>query len=223
LCGVYSTETTGTNGENFFFEARVFGGKLPLGEKRCCQTSNRIVLVFEMVTEVVPIRIPDAFLALAGIADGGRRILRAEGDYEKMTRWFDALCQHIGPCVSPGGAAVYAGVTRAGVYKRLRAGKLTAFCFHITQDKQTLFGGKKTLKKEPLVYIPVEECQAWRKELEGRAARIEATKVATPDDEAAFAETQGDEKDLNPGFLENDPGDKRRKGVRRPFPWEELG
>jgi hypothetical protein len=176
-----------------------------------------------METKFEPIGIPATFLALAGKCDAGRRVLRAEGDYERMTIWFDALCEHIGPCVSPGGAAVYAGVTRAGVYKRLKAGKLSAFCFHITQDKQTLFGGKKTLKKEPLVYIPVEECKAWRNELEGRAARINSTKVATPDDEAAFAETEGNEKDLNPGFLGNDPGDKGRKGVRRPFPWEELG
>jgi len=102
-----------------------------------------------------------------------------------MRRWFDGLCQHIGPCVSPGGAAVYAGVSRAGVYKRMKAGGLTAFCFHIIGKKKTLFGGERTLKQLPLVYIPVAECKAWGAELEERCCAIKRS-PGQPEDEAAL-------------------------------------
>ena len=80
-------------------------------------------MVVEMKTEWPFLQIPEAFAALMGAADEGTRIYRAEGDHAAMQRWFDALCEYIGPCVSPGGAAVYAGVSRAGVYKRMKAGE----------------------------------------------------------------------------------------------------
>jgi len=178
--------------------------------------------VFVMETEIQFVTVPPELAALVGEADPGTRIYRQEGTHDEMVVWFDALCEHIGGSVSPGGAAVYAGVTRAGVHKRLRVGKLTAFCFHITKEKKTLFGGKKTLKDGPIIFIPTSECQDWRKELEGRVARIEATKSATAEDEAAFEETDGDEKDERGEFLDNDPKDKRRKHFRRAFPWEDI-
>ena len=165
--------------------------------------------------------IPHELLILAGERDPGTRIFRREGTSDEMAEWFDNLCVPLVALVSPGGAAAYAQVSRAGVYKRMRAGRLTAFCFHITQEKKTFFGRKKLLKREPIVYVSVPECQAWRKELEERAARIEATKVVTPEDEAAFGETDGDEKDLDQSFVDNDPRDKERQGVRRPLPWED--
>lgn len=176
-----------------------------------------------METSVDLVEIPESFKEQAGDVDPGTRIYRREGNHDEMVAWFDALCEHFGGCVSPGGAAVYAGVTRAGVYKRLKAGKLTAFCFHITQEKKTFFGGKKTLKEGPIVYIPVSECQGWRKELEARVARIEAEKRQTKEDEEAFDEAEGSEKDWDGDFLENDPKDKGRKNFRKAYPWEELG
>ena len=166
--------------------------------------------------------IPEHFLPVAGVPDPGTRIYRREGSYDEMVIWFDALCEHIGGCVSPGGAAVYAGVTRAGVYKRLKAGKLTAFCFHITKEKQTLFGGKRLLKEEPLVYIPSAEAKSWRLELEARATRLEKLRAIMEEDEAALEETDGNEADWNHEFLAKDPKDKGRKGVRPPYPWEEI-
>src|SRR6266516_1802194 len=100
-----------------------------------------------MITELPHVKIPEEFQPLAGFVDEGTRIHRAEGNHGAMRAWFDALCEHIGPCVSPGGAAVYAGVSRAGVYKRMKAGGLTAFCFRIVGKKKTLFGGEKVLKQ----------------------------------------------------------------------------
>jgi hypothetical protein len=134
-----------------------------------------------------------------------------------MTRWFDALCEHIGPTVSPGGAAVYSGTTRPGVYKRLARGKMTAFCFHISGKKKTLFGGEKKLKQLPLVYIPVAECKAWKAELEQRSARIIATKeqVESAEDKAAFDEAEADGyPPTMHDFLNYDPKDKGERGVK---------
>ncbi len=178
--------------------------------------------VCEMQTDLVLTEIPPELLPLAGEPDEGTRIYRREGSIDEMAEWFDNLCVPLRALVSPGGAAVYAQVSREGVYKRMRAGKLTAFCFHITKEKKTFFGGKKLLKREPLVYISIPECQAWRRDLEERVARIEATKTETPDDEAALEEADGDHTSRMHDFLLDDPKDKTRKNVRRPYPWENL-
>ena len=139
-----------------------------------------------------------------------------------MAEWFDNLCVPLNALVSPGGAAVYAQVSREGVYKRMRKGRLTAFCFHITKEKKAFFGGTKVLKREPIVYVSIPECQAWRKELEERSARIEATKRATQEDDEAFEEADGEPTPAMHEFLNNDPKDKKRKNVRRPYPWEDV-
>lgn len=139
-----------------------------------------------------------------------------------MAEWFDNLCVPLNALVSPGGAAVYAQVSREGVYKRMRKGTLTAFCFHITKEKKAFFGGKKLLKKEPVVYVSIPECQAWRKELEERSKRIEGTKVVSADDAEAFEEADGEHTDSMHDFLHDDPKDKKRKNVRRPYPWEKV-
>lgn len=123
--------------------------------------------------------VPDAFASLMGDPDSGTRIFRAQGDYQAMRRWFDSLCQYIGPCVSPGGAAVYSGTSRAAVYKRMKAGGLTAFCFHITGNHKTWLGRDKKLKQWALVYIPVSECKDWGAELNQRAARLNANQGTT--------------------------------------------
>ena len=168
-----------------------------------------------METEFEFVSIPTEFSSLMGIPDAGTRIFRAEGDHTQMRRWFDALCEHIGPCVSPGGAAVYAKVSRAAVYKRMKAGGLTAFCFHITGKTKTIFGREKKLKEWPLVYIPVVECKAWGAELNERAARIEANR-GTSEDETALdeADVENTEANLDPSFVVYDPRDRKRRDVK---------
>jgi hypothetical protein len=166
-----------------------------------------------METDSLTVKVPPAMLRLAGTLDPGTRIFRRDGSQDEMTEWFDAVCEHIGPCVSPGGAAAYAGVTRAGVYRRMKAGGMTAFCFHIVGEKKTFFGGVKRLKQFPLVYIPVSECQAWRKNMEERIQRIEASKnpELSAEDAAAFADTDPGDRELDSTFLEYDPKDKGKK------------
>src|SRR4029077_15046464 len=169
----------------------------------------------EMATEFKFVAIPEAFARLIGVADDGTRIFRAEGNHAAMRRWFDALCEYIGPCVSPGGAAVYAKVSRAAVYKRMKVGGLTAFCFHIIGKTKTIFGREKKLKEWPLVYIPVSECKAWGAELEERGARIEANR-GTVEDEAALDEANREDTNANldPSFVFYDPKDKKRKDIK---------
>jgi hypothetical protein len=166
-----------------------------------------------MATDIGLTSIPSKFAGLAGVPDEGTRMFRAKGDHAAMRRWFDALCQYIGPCVSPGGAAVYAGVSRAGVYKRMRTGGLTAFHFHIVGKTKTIFGREKKLKEWPLCYIPVSECKAWGAELDQRAARIEANR-GTREDEAALEEADPSEDNPSPDFIHYDPKDKGRKEIR---------
>jgi hypothetical protein len=166
-----------------------------------------------MTTDFPFVHTHEEFARLAGSADEGTRIFRAEGNHAAMRRWFDALCEHIGPCVSPGGAAVYAKVSRAAVYKRMKAGGLTAFCFHIIGKTKTIFGKEKKLKEWPLVYIPVAECKAWGGELDERGARIEANR-GTEEDEAALEEAEFDEDSPSPDFVHYDPKDKKDKDVK---------
>ena len=135
-----------------------------------------------MTTEFPFIEIAPEFGRSMGTVDEGTRIFRAGGSHAEMRSWFDSLCEHIGPAVSPGGAAVYAKVSRAAVYKRMKAGGLTAFCFHITGKTKTLFGREKKLKEFPLVYIPAVECKAWGAELDERSARMEANRGTSEDD-----------------------------------------
>ena len=166
-----------------------------------------------MITDFQFVAIPSEFVPLIGSADEGTRMFRAEGNHAEMRRWFDALCECIGPCVSPGGAAVYAKVSRAAVYKRMKAGGLTAFCFHIIGKTKTVFGKEKKLKEWPVVYIPVAECKAWGAELDERGARIEANR-GTTEDEAALEAGEFDEDSPSPDFVHYDPKDKKRKDVK---------
>ncbi len=167
-----------------------------------------------MKTDFPFIQIPEAFVKLMGEPDENTRIYRRAGTHKEMQQWHDGLARNIGFCVSPGGAATYAGVTRAGVYRRIKAGKLTAFCFHIEGKKKTLFGGEKKLKEHAIVYVPVKECESWRKELEERIERFKAAKKTVTEEEEALIEAFPGEDDPDGNFLLVDPKDKGKKGMR---------
>lgn len=126
--------------------------------------------------------IPEKLRPLLGEQDGDTRMFKAEGTQEEMCEWFDAMCELDIHVLSPGGIAAYAGVTRAGVYRRIKSGLLTAFCFAITTKKKTLFGGEKKVREFPIVYIPVEEARVWKEELLRRWERIQAKKEASEED-----------------------------------------
>jgi hypothetical protein len=110
------------------------------------------------------VAIPPALEHLVGTLVPGTRVYRSEGDQTALRHWLDGLCHHIGPCLSPGGSALYIGVSRAAVHKRMNAGGLAAFCFYLIAEKK--------LKQLPMVYIPLAECKAWRAALGERFARL---------------------------------------------------
>lgn len=152
-------------------------------------------------TEFPFLNVAGELAKLAGKRDKGTRIHRAEGSYDECGEWFERLMELTGDSfVSPGGVAMFAPVSRASVHKRLKEGRLTAFCFHVVEDEKTFFGTTRKAKQRPYVYIPVSECKAWAKELNERfGARMEA--------EAADGEAGED-------ILARDPEDKGKRGVR---------
>jgi hypothetical protein len=117
------------------------------------------------------VHVPAEMYRVVGEPAPGTRMYRKDGPEDHIPFWENFLFRHFWPCVSPGGAAQRAGVSHAAVHQRLKEGKLTGFFYYSTQSRRFLFG-KGTPKRELLVgYIPVSECQAWRKELEDRAIR----------------------------------------------------
>jgi hypothetical protein len=138
------------------------------------------------------LEIPASLKPFIGEPDPDTRIYRREGSDEESGPWFDALGEHLSGegFVSPGGVMMYAPVSRAAVHKRLKEGKMTAFCFHVVEAKRSIFVYQKKLKQLPYVYIPVSECKAWGEELKTRPDRKEAYLEAAggekPDGEGKF-------------------------------------
>jgi hypothetical protein len=142
------------------------------------------------------LEVPAGLEPVVGKPDPDTRIYRRQGSDEDSGPWFDALCEHFPGegFVSPGGVGMYAPVSRSGVYKRLKEGKMTAFCFHVVEAKRSIFGYQDKLKKRPYVYIPVSECKAWAEELKTR-----------PDRKEAYLEAAGGEKPDHEGEFLDEP------------------
>jgi len=117
------------------------------------------------------VEIPEELYPVVGTPDPGLRIYRRDGSQEECSVWFDVITEFLGSSVSPGGVGMYCPVSRAAVYKRMKEGKLSAFLFHVTHRKTTLFGKNKILRDSPYIFVPVIEARAWRDELEERAVK----------------------------------------------------
>jgi hypothetical protein len=115
------------------------------------------------------VKVPEQLKPLLGDPDKNTRTYRRYGREEEISEWFDAIWKVCDPdmAVSPGGVSMFAKVSRAGVHKALKDGRLTAFCFHVW-DESKWIKGKPVLKegKRPYCYIPVVECRAWAQRLE---------------------------------------------------------
>jgi hypothetical protein len=94
---------------------------------------------------------------------------RKEGPEDDIPFWTQMIFKVIGPCLSPGGAAQYVGVSRAAVHKRLKDGNLTGFFFYSTKARRSFFGGGKEKRELSVGYVPLDQCEIWRKEIERRA------------------------------------------------------
>ncbi len=119
------------------------------------------------------LHVPEKLQSVLGVPDPGTRIYRQEGTDEDVGRWFDVLSDFFPDdrFVSPGGVAMFAPVSRAGVHKRLKEGRLTIFMFHVSEQKRTPFVYQKKHKHFPYRYIPVSECKSWAAELAARRNR----------------------------------------------------
>jgi hypothetical protein len=132
------------------------------------------------------VEVSDRLRRIVGEPLPGTRMYRKEGAEDHIPDWEDVIFREFGPCVSPGGAAQRAGVSRAAVHDRLKQGTLTGFFFYSTKPRRFLFG-KVPAKRELMVgYVPVSEVTAWRRELEQRALRkgivtVEELKADRPD------------------------------------------
>jgi hypothetical protein len=118
------------------------------------------------------VEVPTEAKAVLGEPDPETRIYRAEGPEEESGPWFEAVSAIAGPCVSPGGAGMFAPVTRAAVQKRIKEGRISAFCFHVTSTRIGLFGKDRKVREIPYVYVPASELKAWAEELEERIIRL---------------------------------------------------
>lgn len=128
------------------------------------------------------IEIPEHFKEIIGVPDPGTKLYRASGSEEDGTRWANAIFEicHGDGCVSPGGAAMLARVTRPGVHQKIKAGGLTGFVFHVETKS---FTGKKKLSANANTYcfLPVSECKAWAQELSKKRDKSEIQKEAMGD------------------------------------------
>ena len=98
-----------------------------------------------------------------------RRIYKKQGGADEYRAWVDALAEHVGPVLSTGEAAVYVGVTRAAVWKRMNSGHLTAFCFSLQVSD-----GKKAKRLSDMdVCMVLSELRQWRDFRVARKAEIE--------------------------------------------------
>ncbi|MCX5850222.1 MAG: hypothetical protein NTW65_12340 [Deltaproteobacteria bacterium] len=130
-----------------------------------------------MVDDSFPfVKIPKQFEKIIGVPDEGTKLYRAYGSEEDCRKWMDTVFEICGnaACVSPGGAAAYAKVSRPGIHKKLKTGGLTGFVFHITEDS-ILFKGKKKLSANAFFYcyIPRSELKAWAAELDKKREKHE--------------------------------------------------
>ena len=112
-------------------------------------------MVWIMNKDFKYLEVPTGLEPVLGKPDPDTRIYRRNGSDEDSGPWFDALCEHFPGegFVSPGGVGMYAPVSRSGVYKRLKEGNMTAFCFHVVEAKRSIFGYQDKLKKRPYVYM----------------------------------------------------------------------
>ncbi len=141
------------------------------------------------------VQIPGHLLGIIGQADEGTRTYRQYGTDREYAAWWDAVCEICGndAAVSPGGVAMYARVSRAGVYKRMKEGRITAFCFHLVKAKSRLTGREILAHGgQPYVYIPGKEARAWAEVL-GRMEPEQADQEAAGDgdSEGTFLRAKG--------------------------------
>ena len=169
------------------------------------------------------IEVPQELRRIVGEPTPGTRAYRREGTFKECGAWFEALGEYYKGDVglSTNGVIMFVPVSRAGVHKRIREGKLTAFFFYVTHDETTLFGATRKAKERPFIVVSVSECKAWAEELKRRVGFVDdpnETPIeqsyrllpASQEDEPQTDEEMREAEE----FAEKDPKDKGNRKVR---------
>jgi hypothetical protein len=121
------------------------------------------------------IEVPKELLPTVGQPTHGTRAYRREGTYNECGEWFETLAEHYKGDVglSTGGVIMFVPVSRAGVHKRIKEGKLTAFFFYVTHEETRPFGAKRTAKERPFILVSVSECKAWAEEMKRKVGFVD--------------------------------------------------
>jgi hypothetical protein len=96
---------------------------------------------------------------------------------------------------------MFVPVQRAGVHKRIKEGKLTAFFFYITHEETTLFGANAKPKLRPLHSVSVSECKAWAAEMKRKMGYV---------DEPDESPLRTAKKSLRPAAIKDEPKTARK-------------
>jgi hypothetical protein len=174
------------------------------------------------------IEVPKEILPMVGEPTPGTRAYRRQGTYEECGEWFEFLGEYYKGDVglSTSGVIMFVPVSRAGVHKRIMAGKLTAFFFYVTHEETRLFGAKRTAKERPFIMVSVSECKAWAAEMKRKVGFVDdpnetpfsesirllqqsiARKVTEDEPGSEKEEKEADE------FAHKDPKDKSNRKVK---------
>ena len=142
------------------------------------------------------VKIPKKLADMVGEPDTGTRMYRRIADDVWYREWFLAVSKICSPdgMVSPGGAGMYARVSRAGVHKRMKEGRITAFLFHVVKG-ETRWTKKEILDHggRPYIYIPAREVEAWGEIISKRMTPDEARKeiLGDGDERGSFLTAKG--------------------------------
>ena len=116
---------------------------------------------------------------------------------------------------------MFVPVSRAGVHKRIKEGKLTAFFFYVTHEETRPFGAKRMAKERPFILVSVSECKAWAEDMKRKVGFVddpnetpflESTRLLREgggdEPTSAKEEKEADE------FVNQDPKDKGSRKVK---------
>jgi hypothetical protein len=168
------------------------------------------------------IEVPPELRKMVGKPTPGTRAYRREGTFKECAAWFEKLGEHYKGDVglSTNGVVIFVPVSRAGVHKRIREGKLTAFFFYVVREETTLFGARRKAKERPYIVVSISECKAWAEELKRKVGFVDDPEE-TPlrQSERLLQAGGGDEPTEKEAaeaeeFAQFDPGDKGSLKIR---------
>lgn len=176
-----------------------------------------------MFIEFPFIEVPKELRKIVGEPTPGTRAYRREGTHAECAQWVEALGEYYKGDVglSPSGVALFVPITRAGIHKRIRDGKLTAFTFYITRRETSFLGVKRKAKQRPYIMLSVSECKAWAAEMKRKAGYVDDEVYQSLMDQrkrlqpvAAKEEPQTSKEAKEAmDFVDTDPKDKRKTSV----------